>query len=78
MAAGYFEAGKTSERAAFELYFRRLPENRRFVLAAGLAQAVDYLLDLRFTADEVLERVADIGDLFADLERTRVPIPAFG
>jgi nicotinate phosphoribosyltransferase len=53
MAAGYFEAGKTHERAAFELYFRKLPKNRRFVLAAGLAQAVEYLLNLRFTSEDI-------------------------
>ncbi len=53
MAAGYFEAGKTQDRAAFELFVRRLPANRNFILAAGLAQAVEYLLDLHFTAEEI-------------------------
>jgi len=53
MAAAYFEAGKAGERATFELGIRRLPAHRNFVLAAGLAQAVDYLLQLRFTADEI-------------------------
>ena len=53
MAAGYFEAGKTQERATFELFVRRLPHNRNFIVAAGLAQAVDYLLNLRFTEEEL-------------------------
>jgi nicotinate phosphoribosyltransferase len=53
MAAGYFEAGKTAERAVFELSIRRLPPHRKFVLAAGLPQAVDYLLNLAFAADEI-------------------------
>ncbi|MGH9667327.1 MAG: nicotinate phosphoribosyltransferase, partial [Bryobacteraceae bacterium] len=53
MAAGYFEAGKSGERATFELFVRRLPYNRNFVIAAGLAQAVEYLLSLRFTREEV-------------------------
>jgi nicotinate phosphoribosyltransferase len=53
MAAGYFEAGKTGERAIFEVAIRRLPPNRNFVLAAGLPQVVDYLLNLAFTADEI-------------------------
>jgi len=53
MAAGYFEAGKTGERATFELYVRRLPPNRKFILAAGLAQAVEYLLNLRFSNEEI-------------------------
>ena len=53
MAAGYFEAGKAQDRATFELFVRRLPWNRNFVLAAGLAQAVDYLLNLKFTSAEI-------------------------
>jgi nicotinate phosphoribosyltransferase len=53
MAAGYFEAGKTQERATFELFVRRLPHNRNFILAAGLAQAVEYLLNFRFTSEEI-------------------------
>jgi nicotinate phosphoribosyltransferase len=53
MAAGYFEAGKVAERATFELFVRRLPHQRNFILAAGLQQAVDYLLNLRFTAEEI-------------------------
>ena len=53
MAAGYFNAGKTAERATFELFVRRLPHNRNFILAAGLAQAVEYLQDLHFTPEEI-------------------------
>ena len=53
MAAGYFQAAKTHERATFELFVRKLPHNRNFILAAGLAQAVEYLLDLRFTSEEI-------------------------
>jgi nicotinate phosphoribosyltransferase len=53
MAAGYFEAGKASERATFELFVRKLPRNRNFIVAAGLAQAADYLLNLRFTPEEI-------------------------
>ncbi len=53
MAAGYFEAGKAAEKATFELTVRRLPEHRNYVLAAGLPQAVDYLLNLSFTAEEL-------------------------
>ena len=53
MAAGYFAAGKTKERATFEMFVRRLPHNRNFILAAGLEQAVEYLLDFHFTAEEI-------------------------
>jgi nicotinate phosphoribosyltransferase len=53
MAAGYFEAGKADEKATFEFCFRRLPENRNFILAAGLPQAVEYLQNLSFTDEEI-------------------------
>src|SRR6267378_1746997 len=53
MAAAYFAKGKHTERATFELSIRRLPESRSFLLAAGLEQAVEHLLNLRFTADDL-------------------------
>src|ERR1700674_4982306 len=53
MAAGYFESGKTNEVATFELFFRRLPRYRNFVLAAGLRQVAEYLLGLHFNDEEI-------------------------
>jgi nicotinate phosphoribosyltransferase len=53
MSAGYFAAGKASEIGTFELSIRRLPPNRNFVIAAGLAQVVDYLLNFSFSEDEI-------------------------
>ena len=53
MAAGYYEAGKTQEIASFELFFRHLPRYRNFVLAAGLAQVVEYLENLHFEEEEI-------------------------
>jgi nicotinate phosphoribosyltransferase len=53
MSAGYFESGKASEVATFELFFRHLPRYRNFVLAAGLEQVVEYLGKLRFTDEEI-------------------------
>src|SRR5947209_11308606 len=53
MAAGYFEARKAPQSATFEFTIRRLPANRNFVLAAGLPQVVDYLLNLNFTREEI-------------------------
>ncbi|HEY4492644.1 MAG TPA: nicotinate phosphoribosyltransferase, partial [Acidobacteriota bacterium] len=51
MAAAYWANGVTGP-AAFELYFRRLPANRSFVIAAGLEQALHYISTLRFSADQ--------------------------
>ena len=36
-----------------KMFVRRLPPHRNFILAAGLAQAVDYLLNLRFTTEDI-------------------------
>ena len=52
MAAAYVQTG-VAERATFELFVRALPPNRSFLLAAGLETALDYLENLRFTAEEV-------------------------
>ncbi len=53
MAAGFFETGKASEKATFEFTIRRLPANRNFVIMAGLPEAVDYLLHLGFSSEEI-------------------------
>jgi nicotinate phosphoribosyltransferase len=53
MAAGYFAAAKSEEIATFELSVRRLPEKRNFLVAAGLQQAVEFLLSLEFRPDEL-------------------------
>jgi nicotinate phosphoribosyltransferase len=53
MAAAYFSAGKHNDIATFELSVRRLPAHRDFILVAGLQQALEYLVNLRFTADEI-------------------------
>lgn len=53
MGAGYVLAGKQHEVATFDLTLRRLPENRGYAIAAGLEQAVEYLRNLRFEAEEI-------------------------
>ena len=52
MLKAYWEHGM-HETAVFEFFVRRLPRNRNFLLAAGLAQALDYLEGLRFEPDEL-------------------------
>ena len=52
MAAGYLANGKTG-RASFELFVRRLPSRRSWLLAAGLEQALEYLQGLSFDAGEI-------------------------
>ena len=53
MAAGYFAAGKHRDIGVFEITIRRLPKNRDFVVVAGLHRVIDYLVNLRFTSDEI-------------------------
>lgn len=74
MAAGYWLAGKTEERATFELFVRRLPANRNFIVAAGLRQAVEYLLGLHFAEEDVrylksLEQFSRLPEPFFDTLR---------
>lgn len=52
MAHAYFDLGMR-ETAVFELFVRRLPSARRFLLAAGLEQIIQYLESLRFTPGDV-------------------------
>lgn len=52
MAAAYFD-NRINDKAVFELFVRRLPRNRSFLIAAGLEQALDYLSSLRFTAGQI-------------------------
>jgi nicotinate phosphoribosyltransferase len=52
MMAGYAASGHEAT-STFELFVRELPASRRYLMAAGLAQALDYLEGLRFTPDEI-------------------------
>lgn len=52
MAAAYFDTG-LGDRASFELFVRSLPENRSFLVVAGLDSALEYLEQLQFTSDEI-------------------------
>ncbi|HSL58032.1 MAG TPA: nicotinate phosphoribosyltransferase, partial [Acidimicrobiales bacterium] len=52
MAAGYLQAGLTHE-ATFDLFVRHLPERRRFLVAAGLADVLDHLEALSFAPAEL-------------------------
>ena len=52
MLKAYWEHGM-HDTAVFELFVRRLPASRNFLLAAGLAHALDYLEGLRFEPGEL-------------------------
>ena len=48
-----YAAHGMADTAVFELFVRKLPEGRGFLMAAGLEQAVGFLEGMRFTADEL-------------------------
>src|SRR5262245_15831780 len=52
MAAAYHANGR-DERASFELFARKLPPERSYLIVAGLEQALDYLRRLSFSSDEI-------------------------
>jgi nicotinate phosphoribosyltransferase len=53
MGACYVREGCDRKRASFELFMRRLPEGFGYLIAMGNAQAVEYLQNLRFTAEQI-------------------------
>jgi nicotinate phosphoribosyltransferase len=59
MLAAYLDHG-LSDTAVFELFVRKLPPRRGFLMAAGLEQAVLYLENLAFTEDDI-RRLRDLG-----------------
>jgi nicotinate phosphoribosyltransferase len=59
MLQAYFDQ-QMEQTAVFELFVRKLPACRNFLVAAGLEQALDYLENLHFTAPE-LDWLANTG-----------------
>jgi nicotinate phosphoribosyltransferase len=53
MTACYTGEGIEQRRASFELTVRRLPENFGYLVAMGLAQALEYLEQLKFSATQI-------------------------
>jgi nicotinate phosphoribosyltransferase len=52
MAQAY-DAEAMEQLAVFELYFRKMPPQRGYLIAAGLAEVLDYLEDWQFTDDDL-------------------------
>jgi len=59
MLQAYFERGMT-DTAVFELFVRKLPPGREFLVAAGLEQALEFAAQLRF-GDEELDWIRGCG-----------------
>lgn len=52
MCASYFD-NENFEPATFDLFVRRLPENRSYVMFAGLEQNLEYLQNIKFTDENL-------------------------
>lgn len=70
MLQGYFEQGMR-DTAVFELFVRRLPPGRQYLIAAGLSQAIEYLQQFHFTDKDIawLEASGRFSSAFIDYLR---------
>jgi len=67
MAACYFDQGMNDE-ATFSLFIRKYPDNRGYFVAAGLAEALEFLSTLHFTEEDLayLESTGQFRTAFLD------------
>ncbi len=86
MVGGYLINGKENQRANFDYFFRKIPDEGGYCIAAGLEQVIDYIKNIRFTSEDLayleglgvfpekvfryLEQFHFTGDLFAVPEGT--------
>ena len=53
MGNGYFQCGYKDRITYFDVFFRTVPDNGGFAIAAGLEQAVRYIRQLHFDEDDI-------------------------
>ena len=53
MGNGYFNCEYRDRITYFDVFFRRVPDDGGFAIAAGLDQIIDYILDLRFDPEDI-------------------------
>lgn len=53
MASAYFSANQSDKLATFEMFVRTLPKNRNYLVAAGLKQVIEFLLNLKFKPEHI-------------------------
>ncbi|MBW1972882.1 MAG: nicotinate phosphoribosyltransferase [Deltaproteobacteria bacterium] len=61
MAAGFWAINKGSQKAVFDLYYRKNPFGGGFAICAGLEQVVEYLMNLKFYHDDI-EYLRELGE----------------
>jgi len=53
MGNGYFAEGMADRITYFDVFYREVPDEGGFAIAAGLEQIVDYVQKLRFSAEDI-------------------------
>ena len=53
MANGYFKNGFYKRTTYFDVFFRNVPDNGGFAIAAGLDQIIEYVKELHFSAEDI-------------------------
>ena len=53
MAAAYFNSNQKDTIGLFEMFVRKLPKNRSYLVAAGLEQVIYFLINYRFKHDHI-------------------------
>ena len=53
MGNGYFKAGYKDRITHFDLFFRSVPDNGGYAIAAGLEQVIEYIQDLHFDPEDI-------------------------
>ena len=53
MGNGYFVSGRQDEITYFDIFYRSVPDNAGFAIAAGLEQIVDYVQKLHFDDEDI-------------------------
>ena len=53
MGNGYFQHGYRDRITYFDIFYRQVPDNGGFAIAAGLEQIVDYIEELHFSESDI-------------------------
>ena len=53
MGNGYFVGGFREKICYFDIFYRNVPDNGGFAIAAGLEQVIDYIQQLHFTEEDI-------------------------
>ncbi|MCH5297522.1 MAG: nicotinate phosphoribosyltransferase [Ruminococcus sp.] len=53
MSNGYFKNGFYKKNVYFDLFFRKVPDNGGFAIAAGLEQVIEYIKNLHFDENDI-------------------------